>query len=471
MAVEVTMPKLGLTMEQGTVLNWNKGVGDPVETGEVLLIIQTDKVEFEVEAPAGGTVLKLLANEGDVVPTGEVIAFIGEAGEEVDVAAPAPPATAAPEATTADVAAGRAAPEAPPPGDGRIAISPVAKKLAAEMGVDVSTLEGSGPGGRIVKEDVLKAAEGGGGAAPAAAPAVTPVAPRRADGRIFISPLARRLAKERGIDPARIQGSGPKGRIIKDDILRAARAGPGIPAFAPPPPPAAPGGILESIAVRGMREVIGRRMAQSWSAAPHVTEVIDVDVSRIVDMRESNKEGWVTLFGVKVTYNDIFVHQVSRAIRRYPKVNSRLNGDVIEVLGDVNIGVAVNVEGGLMVPVIRNADQKDVGQIARETRDLADRAKDGRITPDALEGATFTITNLGGYGIQMFTPIIDLPNSCILGIGKITPTPVVVEGEIDIRDIVYLSLSFDHRIVDGAPAAEFLSLLKGMLEKPVVVPV
>ena len=450
MAVEVTMPKLGLTMEQGTVLNWNKGVGDPVETGEVLLIIQTDKVEFEVEAPAGGTVLKLLANEGDVVPTGEVIAFIGEAGEEVDAAAPAPPPPAAP--------------EAPPSGDGRITISPVAKKLAAETGVDLSTLEGSGPGGRIVKEDVLKAA------APAAAPAVTPAAPPRANGRIFISPLARRLAKERGIDPGRIQGSGPKGRIIKDDILKAAQAGPGIPAFAPPAP-AAPGGILETIPVRGMREVIGRRMAQSWSAAPTVTEVIDVDVSRIVDMRESNKEGWEALFGVKVTYNDIFVHQVARAIRRYPKVNSRLNGEVIEVLGDVDIGVAVNVEGGLMVPVIRSADQKDVGQIARETRDLADRAKDGRITPDALEGATFTITNLGGYGIQMFTPIIDLPNSCILGIGKITPTPVVVEGEIDIRDIVYLSLSFDHRIVDGAPAAEFLSLLKGILEKPVVVPV
>ncbi len=345
----------------------------------------------------------------------------------------------------------------------------MAKKLAAEMGVDVSTLEGSGPGGRIVKEDVLKAAEGGGAASPAA-PAVTPAAPPRANGRIFISPLARRLAKERGIDPGRIQGSGPKGRIIKDDILKAARAGPGIPAFAPPAP-AAPGGILETIPVRGMREVIGRRMAQSWSAAPTVTEVIDVDVSRIVDMRESNKEGWETLFGVKVTYNDIFVHQVARAIRRYPKVNSRLNGDVIEVLGDVNIGVAVNVEGGLMVPVIRNVDQKDMGQIARETRDLADRAKDGRITPDALEGATFTITNLGGYGIQMFTPIIDLPNSCILGIGKITPTPVVVDGEIEIRDIVYLSLSFDHRIVDGAPAAEFLALLKGMLENPVVVPV
>ncbi len=465
MAVEVTMPKLGLTMEQGTVLNWNKGVGDPVETGEVLLIIQTDKVEFDVEAPAGGTVLKLLANEGDVVPTGEVIAFIGEAGEEVDAAALT--AAAPPDAIAVDAAAGRAAPDAPPPppGDRRIAVSPVAKKLAAEMGVDVSTPEGSGPGGRIVKEDVLKAA------APAAAPAVTPAAPPRAAGRIFISPLARRLAKERGIDPARIQGSGPKGRIIKDDILKAVRAGTGIPAFAPPAPRAAAGGIIETIPVRGMREVIGRRMAQSWSAAPRVTEVIDVDVSRIVDMRESNKEGWETLFGVKVTYNDIFVHQVARAVRRHPRVNSRLSGDVIEVLGDVNIGVAVNVEGGLMVPVIRNADQKDVGQIARETRGLADRAKDGSITPDALEGSTFTITNLGGYGIRMFTPIIDLPNSCILGIGKITPTPVVVDGEIDVRDIVYLSLSFDHRIVDGAPAAEFLALLKGMLENPVVVPV
>jgi pyruvate dehydrogenase E2 component (dihydrolipoamide acetyltransferase) len=218
-----------------------------------------------------------------------------------------------------------------------------------------------------------------------------------------------------------------------------------------------------------MRKVIHDRMSQSWTSAPHVTEVIDVDMTRIVDLREGNKAMWEGAFGVKVTYNDIFVHQVARTIRHYPAVNSRLNGDVIEHLADVNVGVAVNVEGGLMVPVIRHADQKDIGQIARETLDAANRAKTGNLTPDELQGSTFTVSNLGGYGIQMFTPIIDLPNSCILGIGKITKTPVVVEGQVVVRDIVYLSLSFDHRLVDGAPAAEFLALLKQTLENPAVI--
>ncbi len=422
MATEVTMPKLGLTMEEGTVLNWIKKAGESVEKGEVLLVIQTDKVEYDVEAPASGSVLKTLANEGDLIPTGQVIAFIGEAGEEVKAAAPVAPKTDAP--AEAAKAPAQEAPQpaaavaaAPGPGDGRVFISPLARKLATEMGVDFTKIKGSGPKGRIVKEDILRAAQ----AMPAAA------AP--------------------GVAPA-----------------------PAI-AAAPPPQPAAPGGILDTIPVRGMRKVIAERMAQSWASAPRVTEVIDVDVTKFVEMRETSKAVWEEVFGVKVTYNDIFVHQVARTIRRYPRVNCRLNGEVIEVLADVNVGVAVNVEGGLMVPVIRNADQKDLGQIARETQDMARRAREGGLSPDELQGSTFAITNLGGYGIQMFTPIIDLPNSCILGIGKITKTPVVVDGEVAIRDIVYLSLSFDHRIVDGAPAAEFLALLKQTLENPYVVPV
>ncbi|MFQ5914597.1 MAG: dihydrolipoamide acetyltransferase family protein [Nitrospinota bacterium] len=425
MATQVTMPKLGLTMEEGTVLNWKKQAGESVEKGEPLLVIETDKVEFDVEAPASGTVLKTFANEGDVIPTGQVIAFIGEAGEKV---APAPAAPAPEPAKTPAVAA-------PQP------------------------------------------------AVPVAAAPAPAIPEAGGDGRIFISPLARKLAREMGVDFTRIKGSGPRGRIVKDDILKAARAAPAAPGVAAAPPvrpvavqqvaapPVAPGGILDTVPVRGMRKVIAERMARSWASAPHVTEVIDVDATKIVEMREASKAVWEEVFGVKVTYNDILVHQVARTIRRYPRVNCRLNGDVIEILADVNIGVAVNVEGGLIVPVIRNVDQKDLGQIARESQDLARRAREGGLSPDELHGSTFTISNLGGYGIQVFTPIIDLPNSCILGIGKITKTPVVVDGEIAIRDIVYLSLSFDHRIVDGAPAAEFLALLKKTLENPYVVPV
>lgn len=405
MATEVTMPKLGLTMEEGTILSWGRKAGESVEKGEPLLVIQTDKVEYEVEAPASGIVLKTLANEGDVIPTGQVIALIGKAGEKAEEAAPAP---AAPKAAAAPQPAGTAP----------------------------------------------QSVSGG-------------------DGRVFISPLARKLAQEMGVDYTKIQGSGPKGRIVKDDILRAAQAAPAEAArpAATGPAPAATEKILETIPVRGMRKVIAGRMAASWSSAPHVTEVIDVDATRIVGMREANKAVWEEVFRVTVTYNDIFVHQVARAIRRFPRVNARLNGDAIEVLADVNIGVAVNVEGGLMVPVIRDADQKDLGQIAREGQDLARRAREGGLSPDELKGSTFTVTNLGAYGIQVFTPIIDLPNCCILGIGKITETPVVVGGEIAVRDIVYLSLSFDHRVIDGAPAAEFLALLKKTLENPHVVPV
>ncbi len=432
MATEVTMPKLGLTMEQGTVLTWKKKAGDLVGEGEVLLVIQTDKVEFDVESPAAGTLLRLLANEGDVVPTGDVIAYVGEADEKLENA-PAPRVGAA--------------------AAGRVAASPVARNLATELGVDLSAVKGSGPGGRIVKEDVLKAAE---------APSAAPVS---ADGRVFISPLAKRLARERGIDYSRIRGSGPNGRIIKNDILQAEQKPEAAPTIA-----TSPGGILESIPVRGMRQVIAQRMVQSWTSIPHVTEVIDVDATKIVEMREAHQSVWEEHYGVKISYNDIFVHQIARAIRRFPRVNSRLNGNVIEILEEVNIGVAVEVDEGLMVPVIRNADRKNVGQIAGEIRDLAERAREGRINPDELAGGTFTISNLGAYGIQTFTPIIDLPNSCILGIGKITKTPVVVDNVVAIRDVVYLSLSFDHRIVDGAPAAQFLALLKETLEDPVVVP-
>ena len=464
MATEVTMPKLGLTMEQGTILTWKKKAGEPIGEGEILLVIQTDKVEFDVESPAAGTLLRLLANEGDVVPTGDVIAYVVEADEKLEDA-PAPGGgTPAPTGNTIESVAD---PGSLPTGAegaptvGRVAASPVARNLAAELGIDLSAVKGSGPGRRIVKEDVLKAVE----APSAAAVQETPHTSVSADRRIFISPLARRLARERGIDYSQIRGSGPNDRIIKNDILQAEQKLEAAPTIV-----TSPGGILESIPVRGMRQIIAQRMVQSWESIPHVTEVIDVDATKIVEMREAHQSVWEEHYGVKISYNDIFVHQIARAIRRFPRVNSRLNGNVIEILEEVNIGVAVEVDEGLMVPVVRNADQKNVGQIAGEVRGLAERAREGRINPDELAGGTFTISNLGAYGIQSFTPIIDLPNSCILGIGKITKTPVVVDNEVAIRDVVYLSLSFDHRIVDGGPAAQFLALLKKTLEDPVVVP-
>lgn len=460
MATEVTMPKLGLTMEQGTVLSWKKKVGEPVGEGEVLLLIQTDKVEFEVESPVGGTVLKLVANEGDVVPTGDLVAYIGEAEEQLEVGSDlridseAPSDTPLVPGETFESDSGVL--NSPP-------VSPVAKNLAVELGVDLSIVKGSGMGGRIVKEDILKLADVSSDSAVTSEGKRVRVLPGCTSERVFISPLARRFARERGIDYKQIRGSGPNGRIIKQDILKIDQkpdATPGIHGSS--------GEVLDTIPVRGMRQIIKERMKQSWSTIPHVTEVIDVDVTKIVELRQEHKATWEKQYGARVSYNDIFVFQVARAIHEFPRVNSRLNGDVIEILGEVNIGVAVELEEGLMVPVVRNADQKNVGQISREVQELAERARQGQINPDELTGSTFTISNLGGYGIQLFTPIIDHPNSCILGIGKITKTPVVIENAIAIRDIVYLSLSFDHRIIDGAPAAQFLALLKEMMEAPAV---
>ena len=409
MATQITMPKLGQTMEEGTILSWHKQEGETIGKGEPLVSIQTDKVEYELEAPSAGTVLKTLAKEGEVIPTGRPIAFIGASGEAVPEVAPpeaVKPSPAAPPkpATTPSPPTGAEATKAPPSRGEKVPISPAARKLAQELGVDYKAVRGSGPNGRIVKADIEQAAQ--------------------------------------------TKSAAPPG-------MRAAPI---------------PAGKTETIAVKGIRKVIAERMAQSWAQVARVTEIIDVDMTEIVQMRETNQALWGKAYGTKISFNDLLVHYITRTIRRFPAVNARLEGDVIQILEDIHIGVAVQTEAGLIVPVIRNTDQKDLGTIARETRDLAGRAREGKLTLEEVQGSTFTTTNLGAYGIQMFTPIVNLPDACILGIGKVTKTPVAMDGHVVIRDILYLSLSFDHRIIDGAPAADFLQRLKAALEKPDAIP-
>jgi pyruvate dehydrogenase E2 component (dihydrolipoamide acetyltransferase) len=408
------MPKLGLTMEEGTILKWIKSEGEEVEKGEMILQIQTDKVEYEVESPDGGILLKTFAAEGDVVPCGDNIAVIGAEGEDTGAFqnAAAEPVAPAPAPTSEPVTPEPAAPEpvAPPavqPATGRVLASPAARRVARELGVDYRTLRGSGPGGRIVQADVQAAVDSG---APRSMPAAPP----------------------------------------------AAQTGPPAVASAAP--------------VAGMRKVIVERMAASWDQVPRITLQAEVDLTNLLAVREASKAAWESDLGVKISINDLIVFYTARAVRRFPQVNVQLSGGEICRMQDVNIGLAVAVEEGLMVPVIRGADQKSIDQISRESRQLAEAARAGGLPLTALEGGTFTVSNLGAYGVDHFSAIINAPESAILTVGAARERAVVRGGEVVPRTTCFIGINADHRIVDGAPAAEFLGALKNTLEHPKVIP-
>lgn len=416
MATPLPMPKLGLTMEEGTILKWRKGEGEAVEKGEIILDIQTDKVEYEVESPDGGLLLKTLAGEGDVVPCGTDIAVIGEEGENISGFGSAP--AKAPVETESEAA--EALPT-PPPAPSKTAPAP---------------------------------------AAPVAAqPART--------GRIFASPAARRVARELGIDFRTLKGSGPGGRIVQADVRAAAASG--IPA-AVTAAASGPAAVAGSTPLAGMRKIIADRMLSSWSQVPRITMQAEVDLTNLLAVREASRRAWENDLGVKVSINDLILFYTARAVRRCPAVNVRLTENALEQMQDVNIGVAVAVEQGLMVPVIRGADQKSIDAISRESRALAEAARAGALGLDALEGGTFTVSNLGAYGVDHFSAIINHPESAILSVGAARERAVVRNGEVVARTTAFVGINADHRVVDGAPAAEFLSTLKEMLEHPKVMP-
>lgn len=391
MATPLPMPKLGLTMEEGTILKWRKGEGEAVEKGEIILDIQTDKVEYEVESPDGGFLLKTLAGEGAVVPCGVDIAVIGREGEDAS-----------------GFGGGAAQAETP---------------------------EATGPG----------------------TPATPGAAPPAPAGRVFASPAARRVARELGVDFRVLKGSGPGGRIVQADVRAAAAAG-------------GPAAATASTPLSGMRKIIAERMLASWSQAPRITLHAEVDLTNLLAVREASRQAWENDLGVKVSINDLVIFYAARAARRCPAVNVRLNGDALERMRDVNVGVAVAVEDGLMVPVIRDADGKSIDAISREAKALAEAARAGALGLDALEGGTFTISNLGAYGVDHFSAIINHPESAILSVGAARERAVARDGEVVARTTAYLGVNADHRIVDGAPAAEFLATLKNMLEHPKVMP-
>ena len=446
MPTAVILPKLGMTMVEGTITEWYQQSGDAVQTGDLLFAFETEKVNYEVQAEAEGT-LHVLVAATETVDAGAVVAQILAAGEEpAPVAAPAPapaasaPAPAAAPAPDGDGGAASGAPSEP----GRA--SPAVKRLAASHGLDLATVRGSGVGGRILRTDVEAAA----------------AAPPAPAGPVKASPAAKRLAREHDLDLAGLTGSGPGGRIVAEDVeaaLTSAAAAPGAEAPAP-----ADG---DTFPYRGMRRTIGGRMHASLQEMAQLTMATDVDMTRAVDLRRELLELWADR-GLRPTYTDFVIKAAALALRGHPRLNAELRDDVIVLHPQIHVGFAVALDEGLIVPVTRDTDALPLDELAPISADLAVRARERRLGADDLTGGTFTVTSLGMYGIDVFTPIINPPQAAILGVGRISERPVFrgESNDVERRSFMTLSLTIDHRVVDGAPAAEFLRDVKGILERP-----
>ena len=411
MAFEVCMPQLGLTMEEGTVSQWIKHEGDAVKTGDVLLEITTDKLTNEVTSEHDGVLLKIVAQEGEDVPVKGLLCYVGQSGEAVG-AAPAA-AAAAPAAPAAPVAPAAAAPVPAPVavGGARIRISPLARKTAAKLGVDVSGIVGSGPSGRIRQQDVLAAANAPKAAAPVAAEP---------------APAAKPVSKT-GLE------------LMEGDTVSK---------------------------LAGMRKVVAQRMLQSHTEIPPVTQNTKVDVTELMKFRKM----LLAETGNKYSVNDLILKATAKCLRQHPEVLVSLDGDQVIQRAHVNLGMAVALDAGLIVPVIRDADRMGLDALSAAAKDLASRAKGNKLTPDEYKGSTFSVSNLGMFGIETFTPIVNQPDAAILGVCAVEDELVMDdEGNISKHQVMRLSFTYDHRLIDGAVAAKFVMALRDLLEKPMSI--
>ena len=412
MAYEVLMPQLGLTMEEGTVSQWVKHEGDAVKAGDVLLEITTDKLTNEVTSEHDGVLLKIVAQEGEDIPVKGLLCYVGQPGEAVGDAPAAPASAPAPVAPTAAPAPAAAA---APAADGRrIRISPLARKTAAKLGVDVTKLTGSGPSGRIRQQDVLAAANAPAAAAPAAAPAPVP------------APTAKPAGKT-GLE------------LMEGDTVSK---------------------------LAGMRKVVAQRMLQSHTEIPPVTQNTKVDVTELMKFRKM----LLAETGSKYSVNDLILKATAKCLRQHPEVLVSLDGDQIIQRAHVNLGMAVALDAGLIVPVIRDADRLGLDALSAAAKDLASRAKSNKLTPDEYKGSTFSVSNLGMFGIETFTPIVNQPDAAILGVCAIEDELVMDDqGNISKHQVMRLSFTYDHRLIDGAVAAKFVMALRDLLEKPMSI--
>lgn len=416
MAELIIMPKQGLQMTEGMITEWLAQEGQKVSEGEPLFEMETDKLSIVIDAAVSGTLLKILHPDGDVVPVAEPIAVIGAPGEDISsLLSPIPALDSV--------------------SDARIFSSPRARMRAEERGIDYQSISGTGPLGMVIERDVLNA--------PVPSETVEPKA----------SPLARKIAEQSQVDLKSITGTGSHGKIMAEDVQNAVSS---KNSDAPSPVRGE-----RRIPVNGMRRIIAQRMQESLQTLAQANHRLTVDMSEAVRLREQLKAA-----DIKISYNDIVIRCTARALKEFPMLNSTMDEAYITVKEYVNIGMAVATETGLLVPVIPDADLKTLPEIAAASKDLAARTKEGRLMPDELTGGTFTISNLGMFDIESFTAIINKPEAGILAVGKLEKKPVVCGDEIVIRPLMQLSLTYDHRIVDGAPAALFLRRIKQLLENP-----
>ena len=449
------MPQLGYDMREGTVVRWIKQEGDPVAPNEVIAEIETDKAVVEFKPTTGGVLRRIVANEGQAIPVGNLIAVIAAPDETLpdDLAAPtAEPQPQTPPPTSTDTPTPQ--PATPAAAAGEVRASPIARRLAREHGVDLTAVTGTGPAGRIIEADILAAAE----AATAAAIAA----------RIPASPIARRLAREHGIDLATINGTGPGGRIIEADITAAiAQPAPSQPAPEPaaPPQPAPPDDAVTRADLSRMRQTIANVTSASKREAPHFYVASDIDMTAAMSLRREINDELPP--AARVSVNDLIVKASALAIGKHPKFNSFYRGDHLQMNPSVNIGIAIALESGLIIPGIPQCENKTLTQIAAASRDLIDRANHGALQAEEYAGTTYSVSNLGMFDIDSFTAIIFPPHAAILAVGAVKEQPIARNGQLAIAQIMKTTLSVDHRVADGAEAAQFLTEIKRLLEKPV----
>jgi pyruvate dehydrogenase E2 component (dihydrolipoamide acetyltransferase) len=435
----IVMQKLG-DMEEGKILNWLKKEGDTIKKGDIVAEIETDKVNIEMESFVEGTLRKILIPAGQSAPVGAEIALVGDPNEPLKETKPQAPAQAA-------------APD-------RASAQP---KPAPAPAREAAPVSGAPAGGN-----------GRAAAAPAPQPQPQPVAQAGpaaavAGERVFISPIARRIAAEHNLDISQIQGTGPNGRIIRDDVETALRQPQAAPTFAPAPAIAAaqPGEEVTAVPLSAMRKTIARRLSASMQQAPHFYVTMSIDMTKASALRNQINDFTQTeQEPIKISFNDLVTKAVAMALVRMPEINVSFDGESLLFKRHINIGLAVALEQGLIVPVVRDANLKGVLELARESRKLIDAAHNNKLKPEDFQGGTFSISNMGMFGVDEFTAVINPPESAILAVGAIIPTPVVLDGQVVVRDRMKVTLSVDHRAIDGATAARFLQEVKRLLEEP-----